>query len=100
MPTLADKPDAEVLFWVGCTPALEQRSQAIARSMAKVLKADKVDFAILGDEETGTGDPARRMGNEYLFQILAQQNIETMNNYNVSKVVTTCPHCFNTMKNE
>ena len=100
VPTLADKPDAEVLFWVGCTPALEQRSQAIARSMAKVLKAAKVDFAILGDEETCTGDPARRMGNEYLFQILAQQNIDTMNSYNVSKVVTTCPHCFNTMKNE
>ncbi len=68
--------------------------------MAKVLKAAKVDFAILGDEETCTGDPARRMGNEYLFQILAQQNIDTMNGYNVEKVVTTCPHCFNTMKNE
>ena len=100
VPTLAEKPDAEVLFWVGCTPALEQRSQAIARSMAKILKAAKVDFAILGDEETCTGDPARRMGNEYLFQILAQQNIDTMNRYNVKKVVTTCPHCFNTMKNE
>jgi len=100
VPTLAEKPDAEVLFWVGCTPALEQRSQAIARSMAKVLKAAKVDFAILGDEETCTGDPARRMGNEYLFQILAQQNIDTMNGYNVKKVVTICPHCFNTMKNE
>ncbi|MBT98515.1 MAG: hypothetical protein CL902_07800 [Dehalococcoidia bacterium] len=100
VPTLAEKPDAEVLFWVGCTPALEQRSQAIARSMAKVLKAANVDFAILGDEETCTGDPARRMGNEYLFQILAQQNIDTMNGYNVKKVVTTCPHCFNTMKNE
>ena len=100
VPTLAEKPDAEVLFWVGCTPALEQRSQAIARSMAKVLKAAGVDFAILGDEETCTGDPARRMGNEYLFQILAQQNIETLNGYNVKKVVTICPHCFNTMKNE
>ena len=100
VPTLAEKPGAEVLFWVGCTPALEQRSQAVARSMAKVLKAAGVDFAILGDEETCTGDPARRMGNEYLFQILAQQNIETMNGYNVKKVVTICPHCFNTMKNE
>ncbi|MCH7843286.1 MAG: 4Fe-4S dicluster domain-containing protein [Chloroflexi bacterium] len=100
VPTLAEKPDAEILFWVGCTPALEQRSQAIARSMAKVLKAAKVDFAILGDEETCTGDPARRMGNEYLFQILAAQNIETMTRYNVKKVVTICPHCFNTMKNE
>ena len=100
VPTLAENPDAEILFWVGCTPALEQRSQAIARSMAKVLKAAKVDFAILGDEETCTGDPARRMGNEYLFQILAAQNIETMTRYNVKKVVTICPHCFNTMKNE
>ncbi len=100
VPTLAEKPDAEVLFWVGCTPALEQRSQGIARSMAKLLKAAGVDFAILGNEETCTGDPARRMGNEYLFQILAQQNIETMNGYNVKKVVTVCPHCFNTMKNE
>ncbi len=100
VPTLAEKPDAEVLFWVGCTPALEQRSQGIARSMAKVLKAAGVDFAILGDEETCTGDPARRMGNEYLFQMLAQQNIETLNRYNVKKVVTICPHCFNTMKNE
>ena len=100
VPTLADKPDAEVLFWVGCTPALEQRSQSIARSMVKVLKAAGVDFAILGDEETCTGDPARRMGNEYLFQVLAQQNIETLDRYNVKRVVTICPHCFNTMKNE
>ena len=98
--TLADNPEAEVLFWVGCTGALEQRSQGIARSMAKVLKAAGVDFAILGDEEACTGDPARRMGNEYLFQILAQQNVETLNGYNVKKVVTICPHCFNTMRNE
>ena len=100
IPTLADKPDVEVLFWVGCTAALEQRSQGIARSMAKVLKAAGVDFAILGEEETCTGDPARRMGNEYLYQILAQQNVETLNNYNVKKIVTICPHCFNTMRNE
>jgi len=100
IPTMAEKPDAEVLFWVGCTAALEQRSQGIARSMAKVLKAAKVDFAILGEEETCTGDPARRMGNEYLYQILAQQNIGTLNGYNVKKVVTICPHCFNTMRNE
>jgi Fe-S oxidoreductase len=100
IPTLAEKPDAEVLFWVGCTAALEQRSQGIARSMAKVLKAAGVDFAILGEEETCTGDPARRMGNEYLFQMLAQQNVETLNGYNVRKIVTICPHCFNTMRNE
>ncbi len=100
VPTLADKPEAEVLFWVGCTGALEQRSQSVARSMARVLKRAGVDFAILGDEETCSGDPARRMGNEYLFQILAQQNIETLTQYGVKKIVTICPHCFNTLSNE
>ena len=100
VPTLAKKPDAEVLFWVGCTGALEQRSQSVARSMVKVLKSAGVDFAILGDEESCTGDPARRMGNEYLYQILAQQNIEVLNGYGVKKIVTICPHCFNTMRNE
>ena len=100
IPTLAEHPEAEVLFWVGCTAALEQRSQSVARSMASVLKRAGVDFAILGAEETCTGDPARRMGNEYLYQIMAQQNIETMQSYDVKKVVTICPHCFNTIKNE
>ena len=98
--TLADHPDAKVLFWVGCTPALEQRSQAVARSMASVLKRAGVDFAILGAEETCTGDPARRMGNEYLYQIMAKQNIETFERYGVKTIVTICPHCFNTIKNE
>ena len=100
VPTLAENPGAEVLLWVGCTGALEQRSQAVTRSMAKVLKSAKVDFAILGDEETCTGDPARRMGNEYLFQILAQQAIEMLDRYGVQTIVTLCPHCFNTMRNE
>ena len=100
MKTLAEHPEAEVLFWVGCTAALEQRSQSVARSMASVLKRAGVDFAILGPEETCTGDPARRMGNEYLYQIMAQQNIETMKGYDVKRVVTICPHCFNTIKNE
>ncbi len=98
--TLAEHPEAEVLFWVGCTAALEEKSQRIARAMARVLKRAGVDFAILGEEERCTGDPARRMGNEYLYQTLAQQNIETLKRYNVKKVVTTCPHCFNTMRNE
>ena len=98
--TLAEHPDAEYLLWVGCTAALEKRSRAVARSMARVLTRAKVDFAILGEEETCTGDPARRMGNEYLYQILAGRNIATLNRYAVSKVVTLCPHCFNTMKNE
>ena len=100
IPLLADHPKAEVLFWVGCTAALEQRSQSVARSMASVLKRAGVDFAILGMEEGCTGDPARRMGNEYLYQIMAQQNIDTLNGYDVKKVVTICPHCFNTIKNE
>ena len=100
VPTLAEHPDAEVLFWVGCTAALEQRSQSVARAMAAVLKRAGVDFAILGAEEGCTGDPARRMGNEYLYQMLAAQNIETLDRYDVKKVVTICPHCFNNMKNE
>ena len=98
--TLAEHPDAEVLFWVGCTAALEKRSQSVARAMASVLKHAGVDFAILGPEERCTGDPARRMGNEFLYQTMARQNIETMRRYNVKKIVTTCPHCFNTIKNE
>ena len=98
--TLAEHPDSEILFWVGCTAALEQRSRNVARAMASVLKRAGVDFAILGSEETCTGDPARRMGNEYLYQVLAKQNIETLDRYNVRKVVTICPHCFNTIKNE
>ena len=98
--TLAEHPDAEVLFWVGCTAALEKRSQSVAKAMASVLKHAGVDFAILGPEERCTGDPARRMGNEFLYQTMARQNIETMRRYNVKKIVTTCPHCFNTIKNE
>ena len=83
--TIAEHPDAEILFWVGCTSALEKRSQAIARSMAKVLKSAGVDFVVLGDEERCTGDPARRMGNEYLYQTMATQNINTLNKYNIKK---------------
>lgn len=100
IPTLAEHPEAEVLFWVGCTGALVDRNASVTRAMARVLKKAGVDFAVLGDEETCTGDPARRLGNEYLFQTLAGQNIETFNRYGVKKVVTTCPHCFNTMRNE
>ncbi len=98
--TLAEHPEAEVLFWVGCTAAMDERSQKVARSMASVLKRSGVDFAVLGAEESCTGDPARRLGNEYLFQIMAEQNIETLTRYNVKKIVTICPHCFNSMKNE
>jgi Fe-S oxidoreductase/nitrate reductase gamma subunit len=98
--TMAEDPEHEVLLWVGCTSALNSRNQASARAMASVLKVAGVRFRVLGSEETCTGDPARRMGNEYLFQMLAEQNIETLNGYGVKKVLTLCPHCFNTMKNE
>ncbi len=99
---VADKPDAAVLYWVGCAASFDDRAKKVARSFAKLLKHAGVDFAILGTEETCTGDPARRAGNEYLFQIVAAQNVETMKGYNVEKmkVVTACPHCFNTLKNE
>jgi Fe-S oxidoreductase/nitrate reductase gamma subunit len=98
--TITENPHAKVLFWVGCTAALEQKSQRVARAMARVLLRAGVDFAILGDEEKCTGDPARRMGNEYLFQTLAAQNVETFQKYKIRMVVTTCPHCFNTLRNE
>jgi Fe-S oxidoreductase len=98
--TMAEDPEHEVLLWVGCTSALNGRNQATVRAMASVLKIAGVRYRVLGSEETCTGDPARRMGNEYLFQTQAQQNIETLNGYGVTKVLTLCPHCFNTMKNE
>lgn len=102
IPTLSDKPDAEVLYWVGCAASYDDRAKKVARAVSKLLQKAGVDFAILGTEETCTGDPARRAGNEYLFQILAEQNVETLNGYEVSKktVITACPHCFNTLGNE
>lgn len=102
IPTLSDKPDAEVLYWVGCAASFDDRAKKVATAVAKLLKKAGVDFAILGTEETCTGDPARRAGNEYLFQMLAEQNVETLNGYGVDKktVITACPHCFNTLANE
>jgi Fe-S oxidoreductase/nitrate reductase gamma subunit len=100
VPLLADNPDAEYLFWVGCTGALVDRNIQVTKALVKILRAAGVSFAVLGEDETCTGDPARRLGNEYLFQMLAQQNIETLKNYEVKKIVTHCPHCFNTLKNE
>ena len=100
VPTIAENPDAEVLFWVGCSGALVERGVDVTRAMASILVKAGVNFAVLGAEETCTGDPARRMGNEYLFQILASQNIETLHRHRIKKVVATCPHCFNTMRNE
>jgi Fe-S oxidoreductase len=93
-------PAPEVLFWVGCAPAYDERARVSARSTAKLLKEAGVDFAILGARECCTGDPARRMGDEYTFQALAKQNIETFGQNGITKIVTTCPHCFNTLANE
>jgi heterodisulfide reductase subunit D len=90
----------EVLFWVGCAGSFDQRAQKISRAFATILNHVGIKFAILGKEEMCTGDPARRAGNEFLFQMMAYQNIQTLNNYGIKKIVTTCPHCFNIFKNE
>ncbi|MEO8191497.1 MAG: (Fe-S)-binding protein [Acidobacteriota bacterium] len=90
----------DILFWVGCAGSYEDRAKKVSRALVDLLNSAGVKFAILGTEETCNGDSARRMGNEYLFQILAQQNIETMNGYGIKKIVTNCPHCFNVIKNE
>ncbi len=104
VPILADliaqgkKP--EYLFWVGCAGSYDARAQKVTRAFCALLEAAGVDYAILGNEEQCTGDPARRAGNEFLFQMAALQNIELLNGYGVTKIVTTCPHCFNVLKNE
>jgi len=98
--TLAEDKDIELLFWVGCTEALEERGTKVAQAMAKLLKTAEINFGILGAEESCCGEPARRLGNEYLFQIQAEKNIEILKGYNVKRIVTACPHCFNTIKNE
>lgn len=100
--TLAEHPEAEVLFWVGCAPSFDERAKSVTVATAKLMKQAGVDFAILGQEEQCTGDPARRAGNEYLFQMFAQANVEVLNGYEVGKktIVTSCPHCFNTLLNE
>ena len=90
----------EVLFWVGCAGSFDQRAQKVTLAFCKILNSIGVEFAILGKEESCTGDPARRAGNEFVFQMLAQQNIATLNMYNVKKIVTACPHGFNILKNE
>lgn len=90
----------EVLFWVGCAGSYDSRAQKVSVALSKILNNAGVTFGILGDEETCTGDPARRAGNEFVFQMMAFQNIAVLNDYNVQKIVTACPHCFNTLKNE
>jgi Fe-S oxidoreductase len=104
IPLMADKPQAEVLYWVGCAASYDDRAKKIARATAKLMKQAGVDFAILAQEENCTGDPARRAGNEFLFATMAEANAATLNGYKgqggLKTVVTACPHCFNTLKNE
>ncbi len=92
--------EPEVLYWVGCAGSFDARAQKVAVAFAKIMNEAEIPFAILGQEESCTGDPARRAGNEFVFQMMALQNIETLNMYNVKRIVTACPHCFNTLKNE
>lgn len=96
----ANQQTPEILFWVGCAGSFDQRAQKITQAFATILTKTGIKYAILGKEEICTGDPARRAGNEFLFQMMAYQNIQILNNYNIKKIVTACPHCFNTLKNE
>src|ERR1700739_1578728 len=96
----AEGKSPEILFLVGCSGSFDQRAKKITRAFALILDKAKVNYAILGKEEMCTGDPARRSGNEFLFQMMAYQNIQVLNNYNIKKIVTACPHCFNILKNE
>lgn len=104
VPTMADlvaKGEApEILFWVGCAGSYDDRYKRVTKAFVKILNEVGVKFAVLGTEEACTGDPARRAGNEFLFQMQAAANIEVLNGYEVKKIVTACPHCFNTIKNE
>lgn len=104
VPTMADMmatgQQPEVLFWVGCSGSFDDRAKKITKAFVRILNSAKVPFAVLGTEESCTGDPAKRAGNEFLFQMQAMANIEVLNAYDVKKIVTACPHCFNTIKNE
>ncbi len=100
IPIAADKGEVEVLYWVGCTAAFDPRNQKVARAFATLLKEADVDFAILGNEEACCGDPARRMGNEFSYDMIARSNIDIIKQYNPKKIVTACPHCFNAVGNE
>ena len=95
-----DEHPAEYLYWPGCSGAFDSRNRKVAVAMVKLLKKAGVSFAILGNEEKCCGDSARRLGNELLYQTLANENIETLNSHGVKKIITSCPHCFNTLKNE
>jgi Fe-S oxidoreductase len=97
---MASGEQPEILFWVGCAGSFDQRAQKITRAFVTILDKLAIKYAILGKEEMCTGDPARRSGNEFMFQMMAYQNIQVLNNYGIKKIVTTCPHCFNIFRNE
>ena len=96
----AEGKSPDVLFWVGCAGSFDDRAKRVTKSLAKILHSIGLSFAILGSEESCTGDPAKRAGNEFLFQMMAFQNIQVLNGYGVKPIVTACPHCFNTLRNE
>ncbi len=104
IPTMAEyaarNESPEILFWVGCAGSFDDRYKRVTQAFTMILNAANIKFAVLGTEETCTGDPARRAGNEFLFQMQAMNNIQVLNGYNVKKIVTACPHCFNTIRNE
>ena len=104
VPTMAEMmaqgKQPEVLFWVGCAGSFDDRAKKITKAFVRILNRANVEFAVLGTEESCTGDPAKRAGNEFLFQMQAMMNIEVLNAYEAKKIVTACPHCFNTLKNE
>jgi heterodisulfide reductase subunit D len=104
IPTMAEMSakgeNPDILFWVGCAGSYDQRAQKITKAFATILHKIGIRYAILGKEELCTGDPARRAGNEFMFQMMAYQNIQILNGYRIKKIVTACPHCFNTLKNE
>ena len=104
IPTMAEMAakgeSPEVLFWVGCAGSFDERYKSVTHAFVKILNTVGISFAVLGEEETCTGDPARRAGNEFLFQMQATANIQVLDGYNVKKIITACPHCFNTLKNE
>ena len=97
---MAENKVPEILFWVGCAGSFDQRAQKITKAFATILDKVGINYAILGKEEMCTGDPARRAGNEFMFQMMAYQNVEVLNGYGIKKIVTACPHCFNILKNE
>ncbi len=97
---MAEGKSPDILFWVGCAGSFDQRAQKITKAFATILDKVGINYAILGKEEMCTGDPVRRAGNEFMFQMMAYQNIQVLNNYNIKKIVTACPHCFNTLSNE